>query len=52
MDYVRSHREAVACEPAWEVLDGARQCVLRREMKEEEIGIRGVLWDLNEACLV
>lgn len=52
MDCVRSRREGVACELVWELLDGAQQCVLRREMKEEEIGIRGVLRSLNEACLV
>lgn len=52
MDYVRSHREGVACEPVLEVLDGAQQCALERGMKEEEIGIRGALRSLNEACLV
>lgn len=52
MDCVGNHREGAACEPAWEVLDGAQQCVLRHEMKEEEIGIRGVLRSLYEACLV
>jgi len=53
MEYVKSHQEEVACGLVSEGPDGAQQCALRHEMKEEEIRLRGVvLKTLNDVCLV